>query len=379
MSRSPSSLRPLRLCGAFLLAALAGCLRPEVEPQPPPPPPPPPPPTREITVPVMRPGHAKYEPDGACFLGAYIHRDHVVQDSARELEGRVGKGHASYLHYVGYGRPFPTGWVQGLRSIGANPNIAFEPNDGIDQVKDDAYLRDWARAAAVSGGPVFLRFASEFNGEWVKYGMNYVTPKQYIEKYRLVARVMREEAPNVAMVWTPYVLPKEYIAPYYPGDAAVDWAGVNLYSVHHHNGRIDKPAAWEDPVRMLRWFYDRYGKRKPIQLSEYGATHYCQACDREMPEFAIKKMAPLYQALPRVYPRIKMIYYFSVDTADQRIAENNYGLFSAPEVLETYRRLISPPYFLSRITAPQFFTRRRVPLPAEGTEPSFPAGKLPPG
>ena len=104
-----------------------------------------------ITVPVIQPGHVKYEPDHACFIGAYIQRDSVVKDSAQEWERLVGKGHASYLHYVGYGRPFPMGWVKGLRQIGAAPNIAFEPNDGIEKVKDDAYLRGWARDAAVSG------------------------------------------------------------------------------------------------------------------------------------------------------------------------------------------------------------------------------------
>src|SRR5262249_25725893 len=159
----------------------------------------------------------------------------------------------------------------------------------------------------------------EFNGEWVAY---HGDPKLYRKKFRLVYRVMREEAPNVALVWTPYVLPKEFIAPYYPGDDAVDWVGANLYSVHHHNGRIDKPAGWEDQVKLLRWMYDRYSNRKPIQVSEYGATHYCQACAEEMPEFAIAKMKRFYQALPTVYPRAKMVYYFSVDTASQGIAEN---------------------------------------------------------
>ncbi len=366
---------PLARLASIAALSLAGCrpagpLLNAAKPAPAPPPPT----DREITVAVLRPGLGKYEPQRGCFLGAYIHRDSVVKDSAREFERRVGKGHASYLRYVGYGREFPLGWVQGLRTIGANPNIAFEPNDGIEKVKDDAYLRRWARAAAISGGPVFLRFASEFNGEWVKYGMNYVRPPQYIEKFQLVARVMREEAPNVAMVWTPYVLPKEYIAPYYPGDEAVDWVGVNIYSVHHHNGRKDKPAAWEDPIRMLRWMYGRYAKRKPIQISEYGATHYCLACDREMPGFAVAKTRRFYEGLPKEYPRAKMVYYFSVDTAAQQIAENNYGLLSSPPFLAEYQRLIATPYYMSRISKGEYWTRKRVPLAPQGLGASFPVG-----
>src|SRR3954464_7865720 len=79
--------------------------------------PPPPPTDRVITVPVMRAGHVKYEPDNACFIGAYIQRDSVVKDSGQAWERLVGKGHASYLRYVGYGRPFPLGWGEGLRQI----------------------------------------------------------------------------------------------------------------------------------------------------------------------------------------------------------------------------------------------------------------------
>src|SRR5439155_23890482 len=44
------------------VALLASCRKPAV-------------PTREIAVPVMRAGHAKYEPDSGCFLGVFIRAD----------------------------------------------------------------------------------------------------------------------------------------------------------------------------------------------------------------------------------------------------------------------------------------------------------------
>jgi hypothetical protein len=72
-----------------------------------------------------------------------------------------------------------------------------------------------------------------------------------------------------------------------------------------------------------------------------------------------------------------MIYYFSVDTAAQRIAENNYGLTSSPPMMQVYQRLIQPPYFLSRITEGEYWLRRRVPLPGDWRQPSFPGGQVP--
>ncbi len=300
----------------------------------------------QVKLPSLRAGKAKFEPARGCYLGAFVIQDANVNRRMDLWEETVGKGHASYLTYTGYGRPFPIAWVREVRQVGSVPNIAFEPNEGLRAVRDNAYLRKWARAAAASGGPVFLRFASEMNGAWTAYSGN---PSLYRAKFRLVAKVMREEAPNVAMVWTPYCMPKGNIPSYYPGDDAVDWVGVNIYSVHHHNGRLDFPAHREDPLELLRPVYQRYASRKPIQISEYAATSFCMACSQPMPGFAIQKMSRLYRSLPTQFPRVKMIYWFSWDTISGGAAENNYSVTANPEVLATYRHLTQSPYFLSRV------------------------------
>lgn len=302
-------------------------------------------PTRRTPVEPLR--LAKYEPKTGCYLGAFVMRDENIGSSMERWVQTVGKGHASYLRYVGYGQPFPADWVASVRGVGASPNIAFEPNRGLAEVQDNAYLHSWAKAAGASGGPVFLRFASEMNGTWTAYSGD---PRLYRDKFRLVARVMREEAPNVAMVWTPYCMPENNIPDYYPGDDAVDWVGVNIYSVHHHDGRVERPSANEDPAELLRPIYQRYAARKPIQISEYAATHYCQACNSAMPQFAVKKMTAMYASLPARFPRVKMIYWFSWDTIAGKAANNDYAVTSDPEVLRTYQSLIRPDYFLSRIT-----------------------------
>src|SRR5690606_9868459 len=119
-------------------------------------------------------------------------------------------------------------------------HIAFEPNDGLDKVKDDEYLREFADDLAATKAPIFLRYASEMNGDWVKY---HGDPELYREKFRLVSKVMKERAPNVAMVWCPFSTPVGSIPDYYPGDEWVDWVGVNIYSVTYLNQNLDLPAA----------------------------------------------------------------------------------------------------------------------------------------
>lgn len=300
----------------------------------------------EIKLPRITGRLGKFEPVRGCYLGAFVMRDENVNGSMEAFEQRVAKGHASYLRYVGYGQPFPTEWVKQVRRLGAVPNIAFEPNDGLRVVRDDNYLRGFAKAAASSGGPVFLRWASEMNGTWTAYSGN---PWLYRTKFRLVARVFRQVAPNVALVWTPYCTPRGNIPDYYPGDDAVDWVGVNVYSVHHHNGQLEYPAAHEDPTELLRPIYERYAAKKPIQISEYAATNFCKACQQSMPDFAVAKMRRLYASLPKLFPRVKMIYWFSWDTIAGGAAENNYAITGDAQVLESYRRLTASPYFLPRL------------------------------
>jgi hypothetical protein len=301
---------------------------------------------KEVRLPPARAGAAKFEPARGCYLGAFVMQDKNIDGRMDEWVRAVGKGHASYLRYVGYGQPFPKEWVQQVRAVGAVPNIAFEPNGGLGAVRDDTYLHNWARAAGASGGPVFLRFASEMNGTWTAYSGN---PVRYRSKFRLVASVMRREAPNVAMVWTPYCFPVQPIPAYYPGDDAVDWVGVNIYSVHHHDGNIQSPADREDPTALLEPVYARYASRKPIQISEYAATNFCLACSQSLPSFAIAKMQRMYSSLPKRFPRVKMIYWFDWDTISGGAAVNNYAVTANPAILRSYRQLTHSPYFLSRI------------------------------
>jgi hypothetical protein len=148
----------------------------------------------------------KLEPPSGCYIGAFIEHDDVVRGDIKLFERLTGKKHATYFTYVGYGSPFPTEWVRKVIEANAIPHIAWEPNDGLDVVKDDEYLRSFARMAGDVEFPVFLRFASEMNGAWTAY---FGDPKKYIAKWRLVATVMRSEAPNVVMLWAPFCMPRE--------------------------------------------------------------------------------------------------------------------------------------------------------------------------
>jgi hypothetical protein len=314
---------------------------------------------------------ARFEPARGCYLGAFIEHDELAHGDFDRFERIVGKRHACYVNYSSYGRPFPSAWVARVAAHGAAAHVGWEPNHGLDEVRDDAYLHGWARAAAACGAPLFLRFASEMNGNWMAYSGN---PSLYIEKFRLVYRVMHAEAPNVAVVWCPFSSPRSNIPDYYPGDEFVDWVGVNIYSVFYHNADVNQSGADEDPRWELRAVYDRYADRKPVMICEYAASHESSVMHETVKWFALAKMKALYESLPSEFPRVKCVQWFSWNTLADRAADNDYSITDSASITGEYRRLTSGSWFLDTVIGQR---RPRPPLAALPL-PGLPSPARPP-
>lgn len=300
-------------------------------------------------------GLAKFEPAKGCYLGAYIDLDPQLKSFYRdqngsprrlpeEFEALAGRRHAMYFFYLGYGKRLPLDWVKLLARRGKFVHVALEPNSGLDKVKDDEYLRQLADDMRKSKARIFLRFASEMNGDWTKYSGN---PAKYKEKFRLVAQVMRKRATNVAMVWAVYTTPRGNIPQYYPGDEFVDWVGVNMYNVTYFNQNPNAPASQVRPGDMLDYIYKRYSRAKPIMISEYATTHFSALENKPVIPFAISNIRTLYRELQTKYPRVKAINYFNSDNLRLQHRKNNdYTVTDEPQVLATYRQAIGDQYFI---------------------------------
>jgi len=302
---------------------------------------------------------AKYEPPYGAYIGAFIDDDDTLREGA--LSGRkagsrelfvelVGKPHASYFNYFQYGTAFPTGWVNHLKEHGAAAQIAFEgANRRLPEKLDEAYLREYARAAKATGAAVFLRFAGEMNGDWIHYG----APQEYIAKFRFVHDIMEQEAPNVAMLWSPNCIPDRNLLDYYPGDAYTDWVGFSMYTVYCHNGNKAQPGDKEDPLQGLKRIYELFAARKPIMMSEYACSHYCGATQKDLTKFAVDRIRYVYHTLPRRYPRVKMISWYDRDNITHKSAPgrqiNNYCITDNPQVLAAYKGAIAEPYYLPTV------------------------------
>nr|WP_269456779.1 stalk domain-containing protein [Thermanaeromonas toyohensis] len=204
--------------------------------------------------------------------------------------------------------------------------------------------------------PVFLRFASEMNME----GTNqwHGDPQKYVFWFRKVASIIREYAPNVAMVWNLFdiVQPegvKATALSYYPGDAYVDWVGVNFYSDYYLSGQVDQPGAGIDPLQRLDYWYRVFFTRKPLMVGEFGIAHTTLKPYREdVSWWAANYIRKFYNTLPLLYPRVKAVVYLDLDESDPLYTQakvSDYRLSDKEEILRAYREAIASPYYLEKI------------------------------
>ena len=290
---------------------------------------------------------AKFEPLYGCLVGVNNERDSERDPEA--FDQRVGKKHATFFMYRSFGTPFPSALAAQLREMKAGLQIAWEPKS-LEEMDDPDIVSAFAEAASRSGIPVFLRFASEMNGPWTRYSGN---PSVYRQKFRNVARMVHEIAPNVAMVWCPNEAPKEPIESYYPGPEAVDWVGVNFYSVLYNDGDRSRAAEWRHPADSLDYIYAKYSVRHPIMVGEWAATHHSVLDPAPKPQFARTKIGQFYAALPRLYPRVKAVHWLSMDTMTHASGPrklNNFSLLDDESVAAKYRDVLTDGYFLESMS-----------------------------
>ncbi|ACO44845.1 hypothetical protein DEDE109153_12605 [Deinococcus deserti] len=261
---------------------------------------------------------------------------------------------------------FPGRFAQAVKANAGALHLALEPGMPLSSISDAIILR-FAQAAGSSGVPIFLRFASEMNDPQNAWSRD---PALYRTTFARVARLVRSQAPNVAMVWMPMPGDLNRMAAYYPGADAVDWAGLSLYSLPFENGDVRQPRLNAHPLDLVRAFYDRYALSHPIQLSEYAASHRSGAAPgQDYSAFAAEQLREVYWGAWLTMPRLKNINWLDLDMLAgpngnkvwQR--RNDYRLFGSPAKWSAFGTLRSQDAFLTRWDAVAASQRAAVPTP----------------
>ena len=248
---------------------------------------------------------------------------------------------------------FDTAYMDDAVSRGQMPLVTWEPwrfGAGLDQPEyalkrilagdHDAYIRDWARAAARWGKPFFLRFAHEMNGDWTTWspGVGGNTAREFVAAWRRVHGIFRREgAANVRWVWSPVAYSKEH-TPYsrvYPGHDYVDWFGISGYNW----GNTREWSRWQRFSEIFgvsyRWM-KRAAPKKPIMIAEVG-------CAEQGGDKASRIRSAYLQEIPRNFPGIRAVVWFDANK------ENDWRVNSSAGSLEAYKRVVASGAYARRL------------------------------
>ncbi len=254
-------------------------------------------------------------------------------------------------------------WIKSVLKAANESKRAIElafnmPNQGADipnVINNTAYLNTVADLLAqYPNVKYFFRFGAEFD-IWE----NRADPEQYKEAFRVTADIIHSKVPNAAMVFSPNMVSSWDVdmMDYYPGDEYVDWIGLSLYLMKYFQGVADRDEESEymevvfasgdsaEPVIMLKKFIDEFGDRKPIMISESGASHYIRTVNEDATGWAATRLEMLYKYLPMVYPQVKLIAHF--DTVIENEI-NDYSLKDNRTILNLYNQLTSDDIFIKQ-------------------------------
>ncbi|RII90166.1 beta-mannanase [Clavibacter michiganensis] len=165
-----------------------------------------------------------------------------------QVATQVGESPSIVLSYADFTQAPPITALDSVAARGAETLLTWEPweagagadqpaytNASIAAGDHDAYIREWGAALAKWGGPVYLRYAHEMNGDWYPWaeGVDGNGAGSYAAAWRHVHDVVAAQgAANVRWVWTPNVpyTGSTALVGLYPGDAYVDVVGLDGYN-----------------------------------------------------------------------------------------------------------------------------------------------------
>jgi hypothetical protein len=189
---------------------------------------------------------------------------------------------------------FPTTPMNDIRQHGSIPVLSWssqsipstlnEPDFQLSDVIEgryDSFITQFATEAREWAHPFFLRFNWEMNGNWFPWGegANGNQPGQYVAAWRHVHDIFAAVGvSNVSWVWCPFVDPGSTladVASLYPGDAYVDWTGLDGYNWGTNPA---SPRGWKTIGQLFDSTYEDITKRvapsKPMMIAELGSSEY---------------------------------------------------------------------------------------------------------
>lgn len=292
-----------------------------------------------------------------------------------------------YASKSGGWQTFPTANFNTVRNRGAIPFVSWssldlccgtnEPAFALRNIVNgatysyggqtfDQYITSWATAAKTWGHPFFLRFDQEMNGWWQfpwatapnpNTGIinNNNTPQDYVNAWQHVHDIFtRVGATNVTWVWCPNLVIRGRTTPLsqlYPGDAFVDWTGLDGYN--------NAPTNWQTFAQVFNGdssngFQQSYSQilsfvpTKPLMIGETASV--------ETGDGGAKKADWITDALltqlPSTFPQVKAVMWFNQYAAPSgSFPGRNYPIESSMAAQNAFANGIASSYYASNTFA----------------------------
>ena len=163
-----------------------------------------------------------------------IKTDLASLDSFSQL---IGRQPDVVEFYQGFTEPFDTPVAAGASETGALPLDSWGPAGAtladVASGRDDAYIASFADQVKDYGGQIALTVGHEMNAPWSTWwGRGPADAPAFVTAWRRIHTIFSQQgADNVIWLWTVNIEAGGAVSPgpYYPGDAYVDWIGVDGY------------------------------------------------------------------------------------------------------------------------------------------------------
>src|SRR6476659_1424891 len=140
--------------------------------------------------------------------------------------------------------------------------------------KQDAAIKKWASEAKAWGHPFLFAPWWEMNGAWYAWGRS----PDFIAAWRHFHDVVvAQGATNVTWTWLVNSIwfdPESNPAPYYPGDAYVDWTALDSYNWGRMPAQPDKWITPEQTITPTLKLIREVAPGKPFAIVENASSEY---------------------------------------------------------------------------------------------------------
>ncbi len=308
--------------------------------------------------------------------------DVVTAERITQFEGLAGRElawvYASDTWFGGI--RFPARSVATIRRTGSVPFLrlmprsswregARDPRYSMQSIlagRHDAALRAWGRAAARSGGPLMVEFATEANGSWfpwsgawnggavtTRYGDRRWPdgPERVRDAYRHVVDVVRGAgARNVT--WVLHLdagsdPAAAWNAPrwYWPGDRYVDWIGLSAYG---SQSRDEAVRPLEDVLAPGYRAVSRLSSTRPIALLEFAVADDARSPQDGGRDEAAWTSAAFDAIESGRYPRLRGVAWWHERWTEDDGSVVDLRVDSSPALLDAFRARVANARYVSR-------------------------------